>query len=560
MKISRCISALLLIRALGCSGQAVEAGAPAFSREGGWYEESFHLSLSCPSEGAEIRYTLDGSEPSRTSLRYVIPIDIRDRTVEANGISTVKTCERPVAPLDSVFKGTVVRARSFLGEGMSRVVTNSYFVSGKGAARYGFPVLSISVDPADLFDDERGIYVPGRIFREQYDPKRPEWERAGNYTQSGAEWERPAYLEFFEADGKRAMAQSIGVRIHGGATRTYAQKSLRLYARAGYEGEGKDFRYEIFPGLRDPVEGKPMDKFRRLILSTSGNDSQFTLFRDAFMTSLAAELGLATQAFRPAIVFVDGEYWGIHGIRERFDEYDIENTFKVGRDSVVILENAAAVDVGKAGDEKPYLDMIEFLRTNDIRLAANYERLRTMMDVEDFIDYQIAEIYFCNGDWPGNNIKFWRTRAAASESGAGYADGRWRWLLFDTDFGFSLYNGPSGYEHQTLAFATAEGGRDWPNPDWSTFLLRTLLKNDAFRSAFAGRFEELLAGPFEPSRVLARIDEFQALYEKEIAEHIARWRSPQSIAQWRRNVDVMRVFAANRPAALRKQLGALKGN
>jgi len=533
--------------------------APVFSAAGGWYKDGFQLSLSCPAEGAAIYYTLDGSEPSVKSARYSKPIAIKDRSGDPNGISAIKTSERQVYPEGNVFKGTIVRARAFLGDGMSRVVTNSYFVDKKGASRYSFPVVSIAVDPADFFDEVKGIYVPGKIFRDQYNSSLPEWERAGNYTQSGSEWERPAYLEFFEPDGKRGMAQDIGIRIHGGATRTYPQKSLRLYARAKYKGGPKDFAYEVFPGLKSPVDGKPMIKFRRLILRTSGNDSQYTMFRDAFMTSLVSELDLATQASRPSVVFVNGEYWGIHNFRERFDEFDVENTYKVDKDDVVILENDGVVDVGEEGDGKNYRDMISFLRASDIRDPAVYRRLDTMMDVGNFMDYQIAQIYFGNHDWPGNNLKFWRARTKEYIPGKGYGDGRWRWFLYDTDFGFSLYNGPQGYEHRTLELATRAGGADWPNPDWSTFIFRTLLKNEEFRAEFLKRFDSYLNTVFEPSRVKARLAQFQDAYEKEIAEHIARWRSPRGIGEWKQSIDVMRYFAEMRPAAIRAQLAQMFG-
>ncbi len=571
MKLNRCLASAAIAAFLFLAGNAAaESGAqasyrddavaaPVFSAPGGWYKAGFSLSLSCPEKGAAIHYTLDGSEPSDKSARYSKPIAIKDRIGDPNGISTIKTSERRVYPQGIVFKGTVVRARAFMGDGMSRVATQSYFVDEDGSSRYSFPIISIAVDPADLFDEVKGIFVPGKIFKDQYNPSLPEWERAGNYTQSGSDWERPAYLEFFEPDGSRKMAQDIGIRIHGGATRTYPQKSIRLYARAKYKGDSKDFAYEVFPGLKNPVDGKAMKKFRRLILRASGNDSQYTMFRDAFMTSLVSELGLATQASRPSVLFVNGEYWGIHNIRERLDEHHVENTYKVDKDDVVILENDGIVDVGEEGDDKSYRDMIAFLRSSDIRDPAVYRRLDAMMDVGNFIDYQIAQIYFGNHDWPGNNLKFWRARTKDFLPDAGYGDGRWRWFLYDTDFGFSLYNGPQGYEHRTLDLATQAGRSDWPNPDWSTFIFRTLLANGEFKAEFLKRFDKYLNGVFEPSRVKARLAEFQETYEKEIAEHIARWRSPGSVGQWRQYIGIMSLFAEKRPAAMRAQLAEMFG-
>ena len=50
------------------------------------------------------------------------------------------------------------------------------------------------------------------------------------------------------------------------------------------------------------------------------------------------------------------------------------------------------------------------------------------MDVDQYIDYQAAEIYMANADWPSSNIKFWRSSTG---------DNRWRWVVFDTDLGFN---------------------------------------------------------------------------------------------------------------------------
>jgi hypothetical protein len=524
---------------------------PSFSHAAGWHVEPFELVISCAEQDAEIRFTLDGSEPNQTSPLYSEPIPIQDRTGQPNGLSLIQTSINFMMPAGPVFAGTSVRARAFKDGVMSPVMTATYLVDPEGAGRYGFPVLCISTDKANFFDYEKGIYVKGKIFDQNFDPDLPDWEKDANYMQSGSDWERPAYLEFFEIDGSRVLAQDIGIRIHGGATRSYMQKSLRLYARSLRDGDPKDFRYQIFPGLANRANGKPMEKFRRLILRTSGNDSQFTFFRDGLMTSLAAGTGLDTQAFRPSVVFLNGEYWGIHNIRERFDEYHFENTYKIDKDDVVILENEGILDVGKEGDEAPYLSMVEFIRNADMEDPAAYERVGTMMDIDNFIEYQAAQIYFGNRDWPGNNLKYWRARTDSYKPEKGRADGRWRWLLYDTDFGFSLYDGPEGYRMDTLAMAAAANGPEWPNPDWSTLIFRKLLKNPTFRSAFIIRLADRLNADYSPTRVKAAIEGFKALYEGEMAEHIARWRAPRSLDEWRYFVAILGIFADKRPDAVR---------
>ena len=91
--------------------------------------------------------------------------------------------------------------------------------------------------------------------------------------------------------------------------------------------------------------------------------------------------------------------------------------------------------------------------------------LKGEIDIENFIIYQVAQIYFDNTDWPGNNIKFWRPE-----------NGKWKWILYDTDFGFGIW-GNNNYQNNTLSFALQSNGPGWPNPPWSTLLFRRLVQN-----------------------------------------------------------------------------------
>ncbi len=534
---------------------AAPLSPPVFSLPAGWYRSAINLSLEGGDPGAKIYYTLDGSEPTTDSLPYKGPIGIASRSREPNALSNQRTAIQQTRPPGPVFKGTVVRARAFFEKQKSVIVTRTYFIDEKGPARYSFPVISISTNAANLFDYNTGIYTPGRKYDELLDASKPEWEREANYTQTGEDWERPGYMEFFEPDGTPGFAQTIGIRIHGGATRASAQKTLRIYARET-EVDPKSFKYEIFPGLAMPATDKPINQFRRFLLRTSGNDWVSTLFRDGLMQKLVEGTALPLQAFRPSIVFINGEYWGIHNIRERIDEYYLQGRYGTDKDEVVILENNGIIDVGKEGDDIHYRETIQYLREHDITRPEVLAWMGTRIDMDNFIDYQIAQIYYANHDWPGNNVRLWRYRAKAGgyDPNGGWKDGRWRWILYDTDFGFSLYNGPSGYNHPTLAFATQAGGPEWPNPDWSTFLLRTLLRNTEFKTRFINRFADLVNTAFEPGKVIATIDGFEKTYAPEIPEHIFRWQTHKSAEEWRGNVQALRVFAKYRPAAIRGQI------
>src|SRR5690606_29859663 len=246
------------------------------------------------------------------------------------------------------------------------------------------------------------------------------WENACNYNQRGPEWERPAHIEFYEPDGTLGFSEDVGIRIYGAASRANPIKSLRVQFRKEY-GKGR-LEYPLFPGLA-------YDRFDSFVLRSAGNDHDGAYLRDAFMQSLLDETRLDTLAYRPAILFINGEYWGIHNIRERGDEDYFDEKYGIGKAELDLLENHA--EDGR-GPNEHYNALIEMLRTSDVKDPAVYKRVNEAIDVDNFIDYQIAQIYFDNGDWPGNNIRFWRENKPFDPASPYGRDGRWRWLVYDT--------------------------------------------------------------------------------------------------------------------------------
>lgn len=520
------------------------ATPPIFSHQGGFYTEAFDLQISsADGGGAKIYYTLDGSEPvpgADGTMEYSGSIPIKSRKGDPNIVSNIRTSMSWRAPNGEVFKGTVVRAKVVGEEGQeSDIVTHTYFVDPDMYKRYDLPIISIVTDSKNLFDDTIGIYT------------------IRNADQRGGEWERPIHIEFFEDDGSLGFSQNAGVRIHGGATRSNPQKSLRLYAKSDYDVKDY-FDYDIFSNLTNKVDGEKITRFKRLLLRTSGNDWTSTLFRDAMAQSLISHLKLDTQAYRPSLVFINGEYWGIHNIRERYDRFYVATNYNLDRDAVAILEAGYdffgenyEVSEGTQEDADAYMNEVTgFLRSNPVTLQENYEYIKTKIDIENFIDYQIVNIYFSNTDWPGNNVKLWKykTKDGQYDPDAPYGqDGRWRWMVYDTDFGFGFDNNITRgrVDHDTLEFATATNGPFWPNPPASTFLLRTLLENSEFRNKFINHFADHLNTAFQPELVNQRIDEMKSKLESSIQEHINRW--PGSINNWDNNVQVMKDFANDRP-------------
>ncbi len=496
---------------------------------------------------ADIRFTTDGSIPDSTSTLYTSPIHIASRTGDPRGGSLIPTNnispghhynEHWQPPAGEVFKINTIRACALLPNGRpGKVATHSYLVDDKGIQRYSMPLISINAHAGAFFDADTGIYVYGNH---------------NNYTQRGREWERLVHFEFFEENGDLSFAQNMGARIHGGTSRNRPRKSLRMYARSDYGTTWVE--YPLFPD-------KEIDEYKRFLLRNSGNDWGDAIFRDSFMQSLLKDMNLDIQYSRPAIVFLNGEYWGVHNIRDRLDNRYLQTHYGLDDEmDYTILERHGQFERGNPDGEQHYWDMLEFLYNPGVSEPENYAELRTRMDVKNFTNYQIAQIYVMNTDWPGNNIQYWRyyTDTYNPDAPPGH-DGLWRWQVFDLDFGFGLdFDYVTGVEegpaHNTLAFALEPNGPSWPNPPWSTFILRSLMENDDYRHHFITRFADLLNTSFEESHVLAKLETYYNTYLPEMPEHIHRWRMPSGLGHWDSEIDVMRDFAAQRPDYMRQYM------
>jgi hypothetical protein len=516
-----------------------------FSQEGGSFTETFLLNLSHTQADAQIVYSLDGAEPDATAFIFTEAITIRNRTDEPNDISMIPTNFLDVGPpyfegwqtpLGQVFKVNVLRARALHPDAPpGPVSTHTYLVHPDGNARYNLPWFSLATNRENLFDDETGIYVPGN---------------QNNYFQDGEEWERPANLSFFETDGVQAFNENLGLRLHGNTSRSRPRKSLRMSFRAAYGNSW--LNYPLFP-FKSNVH------YKRFILRNAGNDWGLSTFRDAFHQSLVKDLYVETQYFRPVVLFINGEYWGIHNLRDRYNHHHLEAHYGIAEDEMTFLENDGRLKFGSPTGLNHYTNLRNFIGNNDMAQNQRFDQVKTMMDVESFTDFQLTHIFVMNTDWPGNNSLFWRYNRNGYEPGAGVRDGRWRWMILDTDFGFGLdlFYVPGvnqGPAHNTLAFALDPNGPNWPNPPWSTFMLRKLLDNKYFKHYFINRFADLLNTTFSISHTTQLIDSIQDLLQVGMQEHINRWRSPASVQSWMQNVDLMRDFAQQRPDYLRNYI------
>jgi len=443
------------------------------------------ITLRHPIPGAEIRYTLDGSDPTASSPLYTSAL-IRSGVYQ------------------------VVRARAFENNKWpSWPTTSSYF----GNVSSEVVTFSLVTDPDNLWDPNIGIYE--------------------NFSE---DWERPVHVEMFEPDGSMRIALDAGIRIHGGLSRIWAQKSFRILARGGYRTA--DITERVFK-----TEG--LDTFKHLLLRNAGTDNNRAHLRDGLASRLIRGVDLEAAAFRPAIVILNGEYWGVQNLRERIDKYYLEGHLGVDPDQLDLLENAGrggpytkmVVDAVE-GDLLHWDNMISFVLRNDLSIPANYSHLQTLIDTDNFANYQIIEIFCANKDWPQHNSKMWRPHTA---------DGRWRWLLYDVDN--SMGAGADAFDN-TLRYAI--GAETNPGVINFSFLFREMLKNTEFRNAFINRYADFLNTRFTTNRAFAVLADIEAEMLPEMKRHMGRWN--QRFYKWEDQLDTIRTFFQLRPGRARQHI------
>ncbi|WP_024861249.1 CotH kinase family protein [Ruminococcus flavefaciens] len=254
-----------------------------------------------------------------------------------------------------------------------------------------------------------------------------------NYNQKGSEWERPANIEIFE-NGKSVVSQNVGIRTKGAASRAWAQKSFNIFARMDY---GKSsVEYDLFEGKSTKEKNnKVIDSFDGFTIRNGGNDNMAGFFRDSVNQSLVSDRDMATQATSECILFIDGEFWGIYQLMEKYNTDYFKSHYGIKKNDVAFIKNNSLED-GNDQDLTEWNSLLSQIASADMTSDAAYQQIADKLDIQSFIDYFAAQIYWANKDWPSNNTGVWRANTVDPENP--YADGKWRMVLFDTEYASSL--------------------------------------------------------------------------------------------------------------------------
>ncbi len=529
---------------------------PSFSVPPGVYEDSQSVVLTTATAGYRVFYTLDGSDP-REATTFVYsgnPVSVTAAAPATSGLAWIRTSPIEItnnvpaanwlAPVGMVAKAVVIRAIAVSADSKycSPETRGTYFIGSQFTNR-ALPIMSLITDADNLFGFTSGIYVPGKCYAdspEGYGDNK--WGKPyANYHQESvaAEWERPVQLELFETgQATAAFSQRLGVTMHGGGTRAIPQKALYLMARLGEYGADR-VDYPLFPD-------EAATAYKRFLLRSSGNDwygpdagGVATMLKDAVFHRMVKGLDISVMAYRPTVAYLNGEYWGIHNLRESFDKHYLATRYGLEADNCdLLMHEEDPLDNDKVhieridGDtyaDEDYEALIDWIQANPLNQAANYLQVQTSMDVTNYADYIIAETFFANTDWPINNCDFWRAHTNQVATCGKYGDTRWRWMLYDLDV--AGLEGPNFDMFAYLSSSKMTGGSE------PGFLINQLWSNMEFRNYFVTRYANLLNTSFRPERLAGIIAAAADAIAPEIETHFRRWGRTHTQARWLQAVD-----------------------
>ena len=487
---------------------------PAFSVTPGIYDNAVTVAITA-GEGETIRYTTDCTTPNASSEVYSGEL--------------------------SISKNSVIRAAAFRDGYLSGDVATATYLFRSDGVNHALPVVTLVTDPDNLWNSKTGIYATG----DQFDPDAASYAdtlKSATYYQAkfateeqvDTIWEKPAAFSLFDDNGKQVFTQNVGIRIAGSFGRGRAQKGFNVIARKEY-GKGS-MEYPFF-------DNRPYKEYKAVVLRAGAQDQNRSKIRDELASGLleGTDINILYQAYRPTVLYLNGEYWGVYFMKEKRNRFFVaqhENT-----------ENNVDLAIGKGfkqrsyGDNSDWVSLYEYATSHDLSASDAYNYVAERMDVDSFRDYMIAEIY--NGNTDTYNFQYYRLKG-----------GKWKFIFYDFCWGFQS---PS---HETLAFRMGKT----PSDVCSAKLFAAMLQNKGWRDSFCRRFGELLNTAFAPERVTALIEELYGYVEPEIKREREKFNKDTFMGVKQPNTNLgtyegfqseiskLKDFAQKRPEEIKRQL------
>ena len=433
--------------------------------ESGWYSEPQTISISgSGQDNFYVFYTTDGSIPTIYDIPYTQPIYINSNTC--------------------------ISFRSFSYNSLPSKLNDRTFIFEED--NHELAVFSIHTDPENLWNEQSGIYVSGPNPNVDY----PYY--GSNFWQP---WSKFSRIEYFDGNKTKKAEESLDLEIHGGWSRAEPQKSFRLDFKSKYTGRLEE---AVIPAKNH------IESYNNFNLRNGGQHTWSDKIQDALISRIASETNVNYMAYEPCITYLNGEYWGVYGIREKIDEHYIEDNYGFNSDSIDLM-NAWGV---LAGSDENAIDSYELLMGEDANSNGFYELFSSIWNIDNYMDYFIIQTFIQNMDWMGiawgaNNIKMWRPQTD---------DGRWNYVLYDTD-GALGYFGQSYYDNY-LAYAM--------NPAYvneHSQIFNKVMQNDEFRCQFTSRYADLINTSLSFESALEKTEIIKNDMQDAMPRHIERWQN-----------------------------------
>ncbi len=451
---------------------------PYVSSPAGVYSEPISITLTATESDTIIRFTTDGSIPDESSELYRKPI--------------------------SVTQTMPLRVRTFRDEYFpGDVITYTYIIR----ERIVLPILSLVTEPPNLWDRRTGIYE--------------------NSQQHGREWERPVSVEYFNRQGTREFAENAGIRIHGGASRTRSPKrSFRLYFRSEYGPTMLE--YPLFPSTS-------VNSFDQLVLRAGFNDTwgydremqrdTAIYVSDQVVRNLFLDMGQVASHGIFTELYLNGEYWGLYNPCERIHEDFLQSHYSSEMWDVIVDEEI------HDGDGETWNEFKRWVARNDLSQPAAYQAVQQKVDLENFTDYIILNVWVQNYDWPHHNWYAARER---------HPFGSWKFFLWDVEYSFG--SGIHGYQVNQNTFNNAtDSGKGLIG-----LLFGKLIHNPEYRTYFWLQLQHHLAVSLEEEHVLKRLEEQLDIVRPAIPAEAEKWGEGKTLSDWERAAQLARDFVKER--------------
>ena len=487
-------------------------GAPVFSEPGRATHggSAIDLTLSLPEgapEGAYITYTTNGNEPKSNSQRY------------ENAIHIANT--------------TVIRAKVFCDGWLSPVSTaQSYIFHPRDIS---VPIFSVQTN--DLYlngADSLGLF--------KYNNSKEDKKKC--------DWRRPVNIEMFPAAGEPSAFNQLGeTRIQGGQSRANALKSMVFYANKRFDPNHKIFDYEFFPDQKPGVT-----KYKSFSLRDGGNDFGDLYFRDLIIQrTMGQNTDIDWQAGHTAVLYINGEYMGMLNIRERSNEDNIESNYGIEDMDMVEISHEKVNNVDqfieefKGSEDETFYNSFKTFYSEHGHTLAEYEQ---WLDVSEYLNIAVMNLFYGNNDWPGNNTVFWRPN---DDDKSGLPK-RFRVIVKDTDFGLGLYNKQNNYNMIDLLY----NPQKYPNDKWAftepaTRLIKNMLEDPDILNLFIDKCCVYMGDFLNGTGTGEMIDIIKAEAMEEFVAHRDKyntgngWWTPDNRSDITNKFDAAKSWAQGRP-------------